>query len=152
MCYSVFPVDPYSILKYIHSTELFLKYLLRAVMFCVMSVDLGAVTFLHWLRMAAVLLSVGLCLTKGCCFPGLFSFHTPASLAQSSCWGIRMKLWECLFYSLSIWSEHWFCPSLLPIRPPCLTSWTHDMVSNWFMHAFLMTADAKFETQPTISH
>lgn len=40
------------------STELFLKYMLGALMFCITSVDLGAVTFLHWLQMAAVLLSV----------------------------------------------------------------------------------------------
>lgn len=83
------------------STELFLKYMPRAVMFCIVSVDLGSVAFLHWIQMAAALLSVSLCLTKGC-FPSLFSSRTPASLARSSCRGIRMKLWEYLFYSLSI--------------------------------------------------
>ena len=113
-------------------------------MFCIMSVDLGAVTFLHWIQMAAALLSVGLSLTKGCCFRSLFSFHTPASLARSSCRGIRMKLWEYLFYSLSImvWTLILSISFFFPVGPLYLMSWTHDMVPKWFICAFLTAADA----------
>lgn len=76
MHYSLFPVDPYEthhIIADLCCTELFLKYLLRAVMFCIMSIDLGAVTFLHWLQMAAALLSKDQS-DKGLLFSQLFLF------------------------------------------------------------------------------
>lgn len=62
---------------------------------------------------APVCLSVCLCLTKACCFPSIVSFHTPASLAQSSCSGIRMKWWEYICSTrCQLRSKHWFCLSV----------------------------------------
>lgn len=70
------------------------------VMFCIMSADF---TFLHWIRMAAVLLSVGLSWQRAVVLPAA-SFLTRQPLWQSSCWGIRMKLWKYFFYSIIVWT------------------------------------------------
>lgn len=67
-------------------------------MLCVMS---ARFTFFLWIQMAAGLLSVGLS-DKGLLFFPAASCLTRQPLWQSSCSGIRMKLWKYLLYSLAI--------------------------------------------------
>lgn len=77
------------------------------------------------------------------------SFSWDQALSPSSCEGIKIKLWEYLFCTLSIGSAHWFCPSFLPPQLLILISWIHDTAWKCFMHAFLATRTCQISSSIT---
>lgn len=77
------------------------------------------------------------------------SFSWDQAPSPSSCEGIKIKLWEYLFCTLSIGSAHWFCPSFLPFQLLILISWIHDTAWKCFMHAFLATRPCQVSSSIT---
>lgn len=129
-------------------------------MICIVSIDFGAVTFLHWLQMAAVLLSVCLSVCRSVCvwqrpvvFPALSLFtRRPLWLRAAAAvleWNDgNIFALHAVSYHLNIDSVKLFFLHV----PLYAKSWTQDTVQKSFKHTFSTGADATFVTQPAVSH